>query len=583
MRKPKRIIAGLALSALLLTGCSKDLVADKKGNIVTVTIDGNPVQINAGDMFEDYLKSSDGLKDYYDAVYEVVVRALFNKEEQTTERTEIYDIAALSVNDVKEQAKNNAKGGGKYDDELKKILKTKNVETLKELEEKLAYDEMQVRLKKQFFDGGEGAWITNAMEELIVGERNQAGDLILDENNNPVYEGYLNNKLPYHVRHLLVKVGAANNDFVTGKISKDDANKLSSVIVALANHQDTFGLLANRYSEDEDSARQFGDLGIMNFTTNFVNEFKLGVYAYDALYNADGVMTPEAKAAKLKIPGTAKTKLDALGLDEIPYGAALKLAAVREIEKSDAGKEVNDGDAAFFPRNIIFNKYFNKHNIGVITPNEVNVLDEVGVEKAEFAALPGFKALPELGGKKVLTDEKGNVILVVRAGLAGSYEGIHFIVVERSALYDTVNGVTLKDYYTIETPGTAAFPKDDAGNDIDAFVNFLELDARGTKERIDKIRNEVKAFDPTINDRIFQKLVTYLDVKFHDAELKAALDKYLANQYARSQFQLDQDLDKLWSEWIEYLDQQEVARTDRLVPETYIDDFKAGNDYNYGG
>ena len=171
----------------------------------------------------------------------------------------------------------------------------------------------------------------------------------------------------------------------------------------------------------------------------------------------------------------------------------------------------------------------------------------------------------------------------MRAGSAGSYEGIHFIVVERSALYDTVNGVTLKDYYTIETPGTAAFPKDDAGNDIDAFVNFLALDARGTKERIDKIRNEVKAFDPTINDRIFQKLVTYLDVKFHDAELKAALDKYLANQYARSQFQLDQDLDKLWSEWIEYLDQQEVARTDRLVPETYIDDFKAGNDYNYGG
>ncbi|OQC10757.1 MAG: Chaperone SurA [Tenericutes bacterium ADurb.Bin087] len=584
MRKPRHFIAGLALSALLLVGCSKDLVADKNGNIVTVTIDGNPVHINAGDMFEDYFKSSDGLKDYYDAVYEVVVRALFEEEKQATERTEIYDIAALGVNDVKEQAKNNAKGGGKYDDELKKILKTKNVETLKELEEKLAYDEMQVRLKKQFFDGGEGAWIENAMEELIVGERNAAGDLILDDNGNPVYEGYLNNKLPYHVRHLLVKVGAANNDFVTGKISKDDANKLSSVIVALANHQDTFGLLANRYSEDEGSARQFGDLGIMNFTTNFVNEFKLGVYAYDALYNNDGVMTPAAKAAKLKIPGTAQVKLDTLGLDEIPYGAAIKLAEVREIEKSDTGKEVNDGKAEFFPRNVMFNKYFNKHNIGVITPNDVVIADEVGVENPAFAALPGFKALPELGGKKVLTDEKGNVILVVRAGSAGSYEGLHFIVVERSALYDKVNGVTLKDYYTIETPGTAAFPKvEGTDDDIDAFVNFLELDARGTKERIDKIRNEVKAFDPTINDRIFQKLVTHLDVKFHDAELKAALDKYLANQYARSQFQLDQDLDKLWSEWIEYLDQQGVNRAERLIPESYIAEFKAGNDYNYGG
>ena len=580
MRKPKHIIAGLTLAALTLTGCSKALVADKNGNIVTVTIDGNPVKITAGGMFDDYLTSPQGLKDYYDAVYQVVVRALFAKEEQKTERTEIYDKAALRIKDVKENAKNNAKNGGKYDDELKKILKSHNVETIKELEEKFAYEEMQIRLKAQFFDGGEGAWIEKAMEELIVGERDVNGDLILDGNNNPVYEGYLNNKLPYHVRHLLVKVGAENNKFVTGKISKDDANKLSSVITALVERQDTFGLLANRFSEDEGSAKQFGDLGIMSTSTGYVNEFKLGVYAYDALFNQDPALSAADKA-KLKIPATAAADLNAIGLGEIPYGAALKLAEVRDIEKSDLGKEVNEGDSLFFPRNIIFNKYFNKHNISVITPNDVSEADEIGVPNAAFAALNGFTAVPELGGREVLTDEKGNVILVGRAGAAGSYEGVHFIVIERSAIAETVNSVSLKDYYTIETPGTDNFPKDGLGNDLDTFVNFLNLDAVGTKERVDKIKNEVKAFDPNIDDRIFQKLVNELNVQFHDTTLKAELDTYLSNQYEASQFSQDYELNQLWNEWIETLKQQQDIRAIRLVPESYISDFKNGTDFDW--
>ena len=102
MRKPRHIIAGFALTALALVGCSKDLVADKQGNIVTVTIDGNPVKISAGGMFDDYLTTPAGLKDYYDAVYQVVVRALFAKDEQSAKRTEIYDKAVLRVNEVKD-------------------------------------------------------------------------------------------------------------------------------------------------------------------------------------------------------------------------------------------------------------------------------------------------------------------------------------------------------------------------------------------------------------------------------------------------------------------------------------------------
>lgn len=568
MRKPKHIIAGLALSSLLLVGCSTDLVKSKDGSIVTVTIDGNPVKITASGNFDKYLNTPQGLKDYYDAVYQVVVRALFERSEQATKRAEAYSDAALRVKEVKETAKNNAKGGGKYDDELEKLLEQENVETVKELEEKFAYEKMQEFLKTQFFDGGDSAWITNGMEELIVGEK--------DANGNLIYEGYLNNKLPYHVRHLLVKVSAESNAFVTGTISSSEANKLSSVITALAEGQDTFGLLANRFSEDEGSAKQFGDLGIMTTSTGYVNEFKLGVYAYDAIYNKDGALTP-ADRAKLEIPTAAVTSLENLGLGEIPYGAALDLKAVRNKEKDDNGKEVMDGKAIYYPRNILFNKYFNKHNISVITPNDSVVGDEVGVPNAAFAALPRFKAIPELNGQQVLVDEKDNVILVVRAGASGSYEGIHFIVVERSALLDTVNGVTLKDYYTLETPGTATFPKDPVTHvELDTFVNFLNLDSQGTKERIDTIKNEVKSFDQNVNDRIFQKLVDKLNVEFSDASLQTALETYLDNQYEQTQFTQNAELEQLWAEWIEYLEQQQVVRSERLIHETMITHFNSG-------
>lgn len=570
MRKPKHIIAGLALTSLLLVGCSKELVASKEGNIVTVTIDNKEIKISAGGLFDDYLQTPAGLKDYYDAVYQVVVRALFEREDQASKRAEAYTEATLKVNLVKEQAKSNSKSGGKYDDELKNILEQEhNVETLKELEEKFAYEWMKTEMNKQFFDGGSGAWAQDAMKELINGERDGAGALVLDDNGNPVYEGYLNNKLPYHVRHLLVKLSAESNSFVSNKISKTEANRLSSVITALAEGVDTFGLLANRFSEDG-SAAKYGDLGIMTTSTSYVNEFKLGVYAYDAIYNNDPAITA-ADRAKLNIPASAKTALENIGLGEIPYGAALKLLEVKDIEKDKDGKEVNDGDALYYPRNIVFNKYFNKHNISVITPNDVADADEVGTLNASFAALARFNDVPGLG-KKVLTDENKNPILVVRAGASGSYEGIHFIVVQRSAIVDVVNEISLKDYYTIENPGTANYP-------LHTYVNFLNLDYSGTQERIDTIKNEVKNFDANINDRIFEKLVEKLDVKFHDTDLKEALDKYLANQYARTQFKQEADLDEQWSKWVEYLDQQQHLRSIRLLDEAYIDEFSEGKDY----
>ena len=167
----------------------------------------------------------------------------------------------------------------------------------------------------------------------------------------------------------------------------------------------------------------------------------------------------------------------------------------------------------------------------------------------------------ELGGKKVLTDEKGNVILVVRAGTSGSYEGVHFIVVERSPLFEEVNGVTLENYYTIETPESKNYPKDEDGNPLDTYVNAITTDAKGYKDRSRKIKDGIKSFDTRIDDRIFAKLVKLLNVKIHDQELKKNLDEYLANELAIAEYDADLKMLSAWEEWINLLAVQAENRT----------------------
>ena len=582
MRRRKTTISIAALTALtLVTGCSSNLVEDKNGNVITMNIGDEVVTIAASDLLDDYLQTTAGVKSYYDAVYEVVVRELFEKPSQATKRNDIYNKAKRDVESTKEKARGNAENGGSYDEELDALLTAEGVEDLKELEEKKAYEHMQVELKDQFFNGGEGSWAPNAWEELVVGERDELGGLILDENGDPTYAGYLNERLPYHVRHILIKVGAGSNAIYDASITKDDAIKLGSAVTSLANRAEyqTFGRLAQQISEDDGSAKEFGDLKIMDAKTQFVNEFKLGVYAFEGIYNQSHDV---ASKAKLNIPSEAKTFFENLGLVEVPYEAALKLIDVSDVEKDAQGNEVNDGEAKYFPRNVYFNKYFNRHNVAVITPTSVDPNSDNGLANAGYEALPGFTAVDELGGQKVLTDEKGNVILMVRAGSNGGYEGVHFISIERSALVDVEDGVSLEEYYTIKLPGDANYPKDGETNK-DTFVNFFRQDTSSYKNRADYVKEQIKGFDPRISDRMFTLLYDQLSVQIHDEDLEQAIFDYIDAQFASSRFNDAYQSTQAWNTYTEYVEQQEVLR-DRLVPEACAINFELGGaDYNEGG
>lgn len=316
---------------------------------------------------------------------------------------------------------------------------------------------------------------------------------------------------------VLKGLAGAKTDSATGLLVSVDDDDRSS-----------FDSLAS-YSDDDGSKSAFGEYtksgeGPMTKSQNseLVHEFIYGVYAYESLYNKqnndssknaygaknsyriapglnqDATALPTASddsavdknLTVLNEEGQTETVYDYFndeGIGSIPFGAVMALADAGKIETDDstAKAKVNDGNETFFPRNVIYNKYFNKHNVCVITPNAIaynattyykddgsadannyratwaddntiasakeatnafynastheltDIESTDGVYSAQFGDLPGFSVdttdiLPEFA-HNVLTDSAGEIVLAVRAG-ASSYQGIHLITIKRSGL-----------------------------------------------------------------------------------------------------------------------------------------------------
>jgi len=549
MKKGKLTLALVAgLSVVALTSCDF-LTRNNKGYVLTLTgTDGTVLNYTADELYSQFQTNSTGVAEFYKAISEVIIRNEMDSPANAAKKAEILDQAANKVSGVKETATSNADTNNtKYDDELDTLLATYNVEDLVELKDYFAFQLMQTEVEDQFYK--------NNVDELVSGAAAYR--------NVPAYKGYLETKLPYHVRHILVSVSADASAFYNGTITSQEAKNISSVIkrLAIRKNAETFGDIAREASADTTSAANFGDLGIMTKSTSYVNEFKLGVYAYDAIYNQDAAVV--ANADKLSVPADASAYLTGLGIGEIPYGAALQIENVADTIKDADGHVVNEGSSLYYPRNIYFNEYFNKHNVSVIVPEDTdgNAIDTTD--------LLGFQSVPELGGKTVLTDEDGKVILAVRAGTGTSssgYQGLHFIVVERSALVDEENGVSLADYYTAEIPGTSTFPQV-GGVDAITYVNFMQTTTKVYKERSQTVKDEVRGFDTMLDAHIYEKLADSQDVVIHDADIKAAVENYIAVTRDNTAFEANLAYETSWTTYTRYLARQEQERG-RLIPET---------------
>ena len=587
------------LSVGALAGCDNTVKYSSDGTILTYK-DGNGQdhKVTADDLFIDYYNDSTKYQSIFDSIYSIVVKNYFTIDDSTTyqgqtiplgkgQMPQINEDARVKVEADKNTAQTNADNNGtSYDKEFEAILSSKGVDTEEKLTEKYVEE-----LQKEKFDEN---FYKYFIDDIKKGKKLES-EAELD---TQLWTGYFKDMLPYHVSHVLVKLeDGSGTNYSNGTISEDNAKKLFNVVEALENKngEDTFRTIAKRFSEDTGSAANYGDLGIMDYSTGYVNEFKLGIYAYE---NFVGNYKEQASAdtSKIKVPNK-DSYLEAVGksfgltsatdIPEIPYSVFKELKDYSEKVKDGEDEAVLEDSANFYPRNIIYNKYLNRHSVAFIT------------DTAETAEIDnhatGFKAYTSgaLSGKNVLSVKVANEwtpILVTRAG--SDYQGIHFIVVNRSPFAGegadkVVDGVTLNDYYTTFYPDQKGYPVDENQSPLKTYINFTSSETADTKSRAESLKSTLKSFDSDrLNKYIFRKYFEKEKITITDATLADALDKWIDRGLVKKEDETKEAWEKTWRDYVDTLQKQNDERT-KLVSEAckigyaHANDSKLLNDEEY--
>lgn len=519
--KKNKLTFGLVaamLSVGALTACNEVTAAE--GVVLSYTdANGNKLDYTAADLFGSYQVGTSVANTDFTKIKEVLIRKYYESGSGKSSLESLKKKANNDVDGYKKEAKKNAESNGtSYDAEWEKILQGQDVENLDELFDKMLYNR-----EKEDFDSngyyGKSTVNKNQARDGVVYETESDGSVKYDERGNAVWSdkdfypasnefgeesrGYLEDQMPYHVTHVLLPVtGTSETNATTATINANEAQNLGEFLIKLAkgnkaagSHNTTFNDIAKDYKGDPGSAANYGDLGIMDFSTSFVQGFQYGLYAYDAYFNtaandyADALglrdnLKPSDDGEYYNAAGqkvALETAFQAGGIyesiGEIPFGAAVALANEDVYSNFPSlGYRVNNGSETYYPRNIIFNKYFNTHKIAVITPDSIPFNDyevvtinpDDGSEVVHYVPnavtadaktkiladgdkfttetnvgtvgryltndYPGFSRKVNIGGtaRNVLTTEKGQVVLAVR-GDSGT-AGVHFIVVDRSPL-----------------------------------------------------------------------------------------------------------------------------------------------------
>lgn len=501
-RKKSICLAIAALSAVSLSGCSS-VTSNSEGYILTYTYNGKELSISTREIIDRYLNENrnDHAAAFYNALNEVVIRRAFEEGGQLASfKSTVDNNATNDVNNAKDKADEE---GTSWPDYLDGQITDDSLTTEEKEQEfflQKQYERMKTTVEEQYFEN---------FSDYQKDSNDSTADL--QDEYNLLYgtNGYIQNKVPYHIRHILVQVDASQDyGFSRGHISSDDAHQIYQVVTALANGT-SFADTANLYTDDtgnkdSNTGTLNGGEYIMDTSTPFVNEFKLGIYTYDLLLSENGYESDanyETKLDNLHIESVKDTLTD-FGVSYIPYDIILELEKVKDRTTAD-GVTVNDNDEDYYPRNIYFNKYFQNRNVAFIT-DEALLNDSqlgytndyssfrgdnwttVGMDKRndKVSGSTVYSDVNEEGHyitsgvqstnlddtqksnfqeitingvtKNVLCDQNDNPIMVVRNQESSS--GIHFIVIERSA-FDTTGATqdepykaTIEEYYAPVTP-----------------------------------------------------------------------------------------------------------------------------------
>ena len=598
--KKSKLSVGLVASfigALALSACNETRLSEKDGDLVEfVTYNGGEekIVIGANDLYGKYSESKDGTQLYYNAILEALVRyeykELADKPGSSLKSYELlYSKAQDSVTKAKETATENAKNNDtKYDDEWDSILESHNCEDENDLLEYYLYDLEKDELVDKYFKDNE----TSLMNEFLG----------LNSDWTPVAEDSkvknVESVFPYHVLHILVKLDDASyskTEYNKSTISKDEAQKLWNVVRNLIDSSNSFQDVAGDSNfNDDSSASKYGDVGIITPKTSFVNEFKLGLYAYDALLSGVNEENDNTKAiykafgvdgdSKVEVERTlaggiveekvqdliasemktnVKTPLGAFAtVPAIPYDVFRQIGELAEKEKIN-NEAPESGDVAL-PRNILFNQFLNFHSPFVITDDDLVVDTSDWTDNAITTAAHDFEngdlKIKDnnfkdgiIAGKKVLCDKEGNVII----GVLSEY-GIHFMIMRKSVFENTNKQVgkeatSLQDYYTTLIPGETGYP-----TGKQTYVNMItSTDLTSYKERADEIKADVKdtsVFDVAYEYRLYEYLYAQVANKITFAEGKEYIESNIKSYIELlRETRVNSDADSINDAWETYL------------------------------
>ena len=561
------------IAAMALTACNE--VTSNKQAIVTFTPYGSkePIALITDDVYNDYKDTSAGVSKFYDKILEVLIRYEFKEkgfDKGELKYEEIENWAKNQVQEQKDKAKANAKSNGtKYDDEWDAILESNDVESSEELKQKFIYEKEKDVITKWYADDVD----EKLSREFIGLDANGAVKAQSDDG--------IKAAMPYHIRHILVKVDEASDaqeKFYKGTISESQAQLLYDTVTTLASSKYTFSQVASMYSEDG-SASSGGDVGIMtNAATSgslgMVSEFQLGLYAYDVKYSGrtqnDEIENGLGFNSNVRVKNdtgvlvdkTAKEALPAKAV-VVPYEAFVKLGDYAKVTADKYGNKLANGSATVYPRNVIWNKYLNIHNVFVIQNLECGATAfNSETANTEFSNLVGTDPVPgtvEAAGNKTgfnaqgyLTDGNGNIIIGVR-----SEYGIHFMTIEES-MYDD----NLVQYYSTKLPGETDYS-------ANSYVGYIESQNKDDyKKRADDIKSKITSFDSTYDYRLYQWFSSAdagefkVTINFSETagDLGEKLDSYILLQKESNAIKQEEGLEKVWKNYIRLLDVQNDNR-----------------------
>lgn len=561
MKKRLLTLSMVSLLTLGLASCNNlSSKIDKDGQevIVSIKIDGNEVNYTADDLLNQYATTETGVKAYYNAIYDVLVR----KTQKITEtmkvdvETEIDDF----VNNCKSSASTN---GTTYKTELSKALEQEGVDNLGELRELKELEIQKSEYEKEFYS---------------------------DEKLKEYTTNYIEEKAPYHIRHILVKTDDVSGSSVYNKeISKEESKKIYSVISRLASGKESFGDIAYDASDDTSNSL-YGSVGLMELDTEFVSEFKYSIYYYDAMLSEknDTGKTSEQVLEMLNVPSSinlgeninldTKSILDS-SVYAVPYSVVTMFETYSESTKTVGNKTYTDEivsstdrheiTSSYYPRNVLFNTYFNNHGLTFITDEGFGDTSNNPNWTTPNESIK--KVLPDGFNGKILTDN-GNPILVTY----NPSTGLHFMIIEKSPInqkytsyVDYKTGEThqlnnlqeeLAHYYSLDVPSS----NDDVTNS-NTYVTYINSNRNQYDSRATELKNQIKAFDANMDYLVFESLLyaqdgnIRSDVTINQDILNSILD-YISAQRDNTKLTAENTNIENWATYLRLLNFQEIQK-----------------------